>query len=715
MAGWALVAWVPVALAAAPHTQVSLLLADRSVRPGDTTQVGVRLRMDQGWHTYWVNPGDSGGPTEVKWTLPDGITVGPLQWPVPGIYAVAGIITYVHHGEILVMAPLHVSTRVEAGRYELKAAVSWLECEQLCLPGEAQVSTTLVVGEETLASDAAKEFAAARASLPRDTLPEGLTSAWAGSGNEDERKLVLEWEFEGATDAANFFALPGKGYRVSPEVERLGADGGRARLQLAVIRSGEDWPKEIAGLVVNRLEPESVAHQVVLHPGGASAAYTAPVGDAVGGATKGSAAPSLWLMLWFALLGGLILNVMPCVLPVIALKVLGFLEQSRHSPGEVRRHGLIYGAGVLVSFLVLAGMVLLVQSGGEAASWGMQFQNPVFLVVMTTLVTLVALNLFGVFEVTLGGRTMGAAAQLASKSGAAGSFFNGVLATALATPCTAPFLGLALGFAFVQPPLVVLSMFLVVGLGLALPYVVISFAPGLARYLPKPGAWMERFKVAMGFPMAATAFWLLSLLGRHYGNAGVLWIGVYLVFVALAFWVWGEFVQRNARRKPLAIAISVAFLITGYGFALERQLNWRSPDLAAEDTGAILHSGGIGWERWNPEAVVKARQAGRPVLVDFTADWCVTCQLNKKTSLEIEPVAAKLKELNMVALLGDYTLKDPHITAELQRWGRAGVPLVLVYPADADSPPRVLPELLTPGIVLEALEWAGENRQLAAQ
>jgi thiol:disulfide interchange protein DsbD len=174
-------------------------------------------------------------------------------------------------------------------------------------------------------------------------------------------------------------------------------------------------------------------------------------------------------------------------------------------------------------------------------------------------------------------------------------------------------------------------------------------------------------------------------------------------------------VQRNARRKPLAIAMSVALLMIGYGFALELQLDWRSPDLAAEDTGAILHSGGIGWERWNPEAVVKARQAGRPVLVDFTADWCVTCQLNKKTSLEIEPVAAKLKELNMVALLGDYTLKDPHITAELQRWGRAGVPLVLVYPADADSPPRVLPELLTPGIVLEALEWAGENRQLAAQ
>ena len=211
LACWALVAWVPVALAATQHTKVDLLLADRSVRPGDTTQVGVRLRMDQGWHTYWVNPGDSGGPTEVKWTLPDGITVGPLQWPVPEIYAVAGIITYVHHGEILVMAPLHVSARVEPGRYELKAAVSWLECEQLCLPGDAQVSATLVVGEETLASDAAKEFAAARARLPRDTLPEGLTAAWAGPGVEDERKLVLEWKFGGGNGRGEFLRLAGKG------------------------------------------------------------------------------------------------------------------------------------------------------------------------------------------------------------------------------------------------------------------------------------------------------------------------------------------------------------------------------------------------------------------------------------------------------------------------------------------------------------------------
>lgn len=690
------------------HTKVTLLLADRALRPGDTTQVGVRLRMDQGWHTYWVNPGDSGGPTRVEWTLPEGITIGPLQWPVPEPYTVAGITTYIYHDEVLAMAPLHVSDRVTPGEYELKAAVSWLECELLCLPGETTVSTQIEVGSETTASAEGKEFEAARQRLPRDTLPEGLTSEWAGPGTDDERMLVLEWVTTGTNGSVNFFPLPGKGYRVSSEGKASVAANGRARLQVAVTRLGEEWPKEVAGLVVDRLGSQPIAHQVVLQPGGKAMSLMSGT-ETAAESTDGAGAPSLWLMLWFAFLGGLILNVMPCVLPVIALKVLGFLEQSRHEPGEVRRHGLIYGAGVLASFLVLAGMVLLVQAGGEAASWGMQFQNPVFLVAMTTLVALVALNLFGVFEVTLGGRTMGAAAQLAAKGGASGAFFNGVLATALATPCTAPFLGLALGFAFAQPPLVVVLMFLVVGLGLALPYVVISFAPGLARYLPKPGAWMERFKVAMGFPMAATAFWLLSLLGRHYGSAGVLWIGVYLVFVALAVWVWGQFVQKGVHHRTLSMSVSVVLLIVGYLFALERQLNWRDSASVVNRSNADLHSGGIAWEPWSAMAVAAAREEGRPVLVDFTAEWCFTCRLNKETSLEIEPVAGRMKELGAAAFLGDYTLKDPKITAELHRWGRAGVPLVLVYPADASEPPRVLPEFLTPGIVLDALEWAGDK------
>jgi thiol:disulfide interchange protein DsbD len=310
------------------------------------------------------------------------------------------------------------------------------------------------------------------------------------------------------------------------------------------------------------------------------------------------------------------------------------------------------------------------------------------------------------FEITLSGGAMGSAARLAGRGGDAGAFFNGVLATALATPCTAPFLGLALGFAFSQPPLTVVLMLLTVGLGLAFPYVLISFIPGLARFLPRPGAWMEKFKVALGFPMAATAFWLLSILTRHYGTAAVLWIGVFLTLVAGAAWTWGAFVQRGGSRKRLAGGCAVALLCVAYFGVLEWQLEWRSP--RGQERQTLQHSrGGISWEAWTPEGVAAARSAGRPVLVDFTADWCATCQANKKTSLEIPAVVDMIAETGAVAFLGDYTLRDDSITEELQRWGRAGVPLVLVYPNRTEEAPRVLPELLTPGIVLDALEWAG--------
>jgi thiol:disulfide interchange protein DsbD len=413
-------------------------------------------------------------------------------------------------------------------------------------------------------------------------------------------------------------------------------------------------------------------------------------------------------MLLYAFIGGLILNIMPCVLPVIALKILGFVGESRSDPRHVRKLGLVYALGVLVSFLALAVVVIGVKAAGHRAGWGMQFGSPIFVVCLTTLVMLVALNLFGVFEVTLGGRALDAAGVLASKHGAAGAFFNGVLATVLATPCTAPFLSIALGFAFAQIAPMILLMFLAVGVGLAAPYVVLSWNPAWLKFLPKPGAWMEKFKIAMGFPMLATAVWLFNLAAGSYGKS-VLWLGVFLVLVAFAAWIFGEFVQRGRIRKGVALAIVLILVIGGYAFALENQLNWRTPIAAPDATGPLKESpDGIAWQRWSPEAVTKTRGEGRPVIVDFTADWCLTCQINKKTSIEIPSVRAKLKESNAVALLGDYTHFPENISAELNRFNRAGVPLVLVYPKNPASPPIVLPEILTPGIVLDALNRAAQ-------
>jgi thiol:disulfide interchange protein DsbD len=412
-------------------------------------------------------------------------------------------------------------------------------------------------------------------------------------------------------------------------------------------------------------------------------------------------------MLLFAFIGGLILNIMPCVLPVIALKILGFVSEAKSEPRRVRQLGLVYALGVLVSFLTLAGFVIAVKAAGHHAGWGMQFGSPVFIVCLATLVTLVALNLFGVFEVTLGGGALNAAGELAAKGGAAGAFFNGVLATTLATPCTAPFLAPALGFAFAQSAPIIVLFFLTVGLGLSAPYVLLSWNPAWLKFLPKPGAWMEKFKIGMGFPMLATVVWLYGVAASSYGK-NVLWLGVFLIILALAAWIFGEFVQRGRSRKTAAGVVALLLLAGGYLFALEKELAWRAPPVAAANASLKESADGIEWQPWSPAAVAAARGAGKVVLVDFTADWCLTCQVNKKTSLEIAVVREKLKAVGAVALLGDYTRFPPEITDELTRFNRAGVPLVLVYPKNPKAPAIVLPEVLTPGIVLDALDRAAK-------
>jgi thiol:disulfide interchange protein DsbD len=418
-------------------------------------------------------------------------------------------------------------------------------------------------------------------------------------------------------------------------------------------------------------------------------------------------------MLLYAFIGGLILNIMPCVLPVIALKILGFVSEAKSLPRRVRALGGIYAVGVLFSFLVMAAIVIGVEAAGHQAGWGMQFGSPIFIVCLTTLVTLVALNLFGVFEVTLGGRTLDAAGNLASKHGASGAFFNGVLATTLATPCTAPFLAPALGFAFSQSAATIILIFLTVGLGLASPYVLLCWNPAWLKFLPKPGAWMEKFKIAMGFPMLATVVWLLHVAASDYGR-GVFWLGIFLVILAFSAWIFGEFVQRGRTGKGVALAIVLILLAGSYGYALEDKLHWRQMIDETDTTSLAVSSGGIDWQPWSAEAVAQARAAGKPVLVDFTASWCVTCNAIVKPALENDSVAAKLKEINAVALLADYTRTPPLITAEIAKYGGAGVPLVLVYPKNPDAAPIVLPQpspLQLPSsygkIVLDAIDRAG--------
>ncbi len=703
----------PAALQGA-NTQARLVLSAATARPGETITAGLRLTMNPGWHTYWKNPGSSGAATKIEWQLPPGVTAGDIQWPtpeklvpekmqdgrvVPGQFDFE-FTTYVYHGDILLLVPLTLAPDLPSGALELKAQVDWLECEKLCLPGDASVTARLEIGAASIPSADAALIETWRNKLPQPADDLSPRAAWEGAASGNSRTLVVEWSVTAKVGEPDFFPDAYDEFEVQHETEVLSAGPGTVRLRKDVKKLEGDWPKEIAGLLIQKSGKELQSYSVKL-----PVAEADSIGPAVS-PLPGS--QSVGRMLLYAFVGGMILNVMPCVLPVIALKILGFVSQAREEPRRVRGLGLVYGLGVLVSFLVLAGIVIGVKAAGQKAGWGMQFSNPQFIVVLTVLITLVALNLFGVFEITLSGGLMSSASGLAAKQGTSGAFFHGVLATVLATPCTAPFLGVALGFAFAQPTPMIVLMFLMVGAGLAAPYVVLSWQPAWLKFLPKPGPWMERFKVAMGFPMLATAVWLLNLTPTFYGRR-VWWLGLFLVLVALAAWIFGEFFQRGRSRRGLALALALGVIIGGYAYAVEGQLQWRSPLPPDAAVGSLRESAeGIAWQRWSPEAVAEARAAGRPILVDFTADWCLTCQFNKKTSLEITSVRQKLKEINSVALLGDYTRTPPDITEELNRFGRAGVPLVLVYPRKAGEPPLVLPEALTPGIVLRALEQAAQ-------
>lgn len=696
-------------------TRASLLLEAEAARPGDTVMAAVRLQMAKGWHTYWRNPGESGKATEITWKLPAGVTAGAILWPPPEIHVASEMTTYVYHDEVWLLVPLKLDPALRPGTgLELAAEVDWLECEVACVPGNAKVNARLEMADTPRASEHAAAFAAWRQRIPQPNPALSARARWGAPGAGGKAELVIEGSVLPDFVPGDFLAYESADFEVTPAVKSLPAAAGQFRLSKPVNLFGEMPPTRLSGLLVEVADRSRISKAVEVDlalgsgetaPGASPAATSGTAGGPPG--QKMPWGTSLLAMLGLAFLGGLILNVMPCVLPVIALKVLGFVQQSRADPTQARRLGLIYALGVLVSFWALAGAVILVRQAGGEASWGMQMQNPVFRVVLLTVVTLVALNLFGVFEVLLPGVTSDAAAGLASKQGAAGAFFHGVLATALATPCTAPFLAVALGFAFTQPPGLLLVFFTMVALGLAAPYVALSWRPGWLRYLPKPGPWMVRFKVAMGFPMLATAVWLLDFSAPAFGEDGLLWLGMHLVILALAGWIWGEFVQRGAGRRARVAAVCLGLLAADYLGVLEHRLQWRQPRAAAGDTVAVTTSPeGLNWAPWSPERVADARRAGRIVVVDFTAKWCLTCQANKRFALDTPEVRARLKSLNALTLRADNTNPNPLITAALKQHGRAGVPLVLVYPKYPDRPPLVLPEVLTPTIVLNALAEA---------
>ena len=413
----------------------------------------------------------------------------------------------------------------------------------------------------------------------------------------------------------------------------------------------------------------------------------------------------------FAFIGGFLLNFMPCVLPVISIKILSFLEQARDDPKEILRSGLIFSSGIVASFMALAILVIALKSFGQSIGWGFQFQHPGFLIAMSTIVLIMSLSLMGLFFITPPAQAQSGVDSIAMREGPLGTFGKGVCATLLSTPCTAPFLGTAIGFGFSQPAWVLLTIFFVVSIGMACPYVLLTAQPKWMRYLPKPGVWMEQFKEAMGFVLLATVIWLLSVLGQQAGQSGVINTTAFLLTVAFATWIIGRFITLSTpnTKRYITWIIALAICLIGYQLFIPPVFEAANAPATNSDNKPVEENG-LKWLPYTEQSLKTNLQAGKTVFLDFTADWCLTCKVNEQTVITTKPVIDKFKALNVVTMKADWTKQNQEISALLQKFGRSGVPLYVIFPSNDPEHPIVLPEVITQSLVLEKLDLAGKSK-----
>jgi thiol:disulfide interchange protein DsbD len=676
----------PTATASSKNVVATLVAERDGVQPGQPLWVGLHLKMAPTWHTYWRNPGDAGLPTRIRWRLPEGFTAGEIQWPQPEAFAAPPLMSYGYEHEVLLLSEIRPPAALPPGDVHLGARLDWLECQEVCLPGKGEVELKLAVanGPAKPLPGWTKAFARARALLPR-AATELKTDAYT-----HEKGLTLAVAGLAAPREAYFFPARGDVLQhAAPQPLAATARGFRLELERA---PDTPAPTRLEGVLVADGRAFEVAAPV-------QAATPPPVAAA----TSSSIGAGLAVALVSAFLGGVILNLMPCVLPVLSLKVMGFVRHGAESRRGPVRHALAFAAGVLVFSWLLAAALLALRAGGQQIGWGFQLQSPAFVVVLSGLFLLVALNLFGVFEV---GQSLTAAGNLAPRSAGLGSSFgSGALATVVATPCTAPFMGSALGFTLGQPGWATLLVFTSLASGMAAPYVVFASSPRLLRALPRPGRWMETLKQAMGFPMLATVAFLAWVFGRQTGVDALTMLLGALLLIAAGAWVYGRGALPDAPpRRRLASALAAGVLVV-VGFALGLTQAQASPS----GTPAGTSSTGD-WQPWSEERLEELRAAGTPVLVDFTADWCLTCQVNERVALGDSSVRERFAREGLVVLRADWTRRDERITRALLAHGRQGVPLYVLYGRDGPLP-RLLPEVLTPGLVLRALDQALSRTQ----
>jgi thiol:disulfide interchange protein DsbD len=686
--------------AARAQVQASLVSADASVQPGKPVTVALHFVHEPHWHTYWINPG-TGLATSLTWALPPGWTAGDIEWPVPHVLkdSSGSVVGNGYEGDLFLPVVLTPPADLKPGTtVELKATADWLMCQDSCVPGEQQVSLSLPVSASPPAPDPTwgSKLRSVVAALPR------ADSSWDVSASISGKTVTLTVKAKGASPYApkdlHFFADDGLVAYDQPQVVKEDGKGGFV-LTLPVGDDGPKNPKTLIGILASengwRADGTLPGLRVNTAFGGAGGAVAGTVQAGSSGTTPAGtpSAPAdadtagLGAKLFFAFLGGLILNLMPCVFPVLGIKILGFVNQAGTSPAKVAAHGLVFSLGVLISFWVLAGALLVLRSTGSQIGWGFQLQSPGFIFALAALMLVFALNLSGLFE--FGMAATGLGANLQAKGGFSGSFFTGVLATVVATPCSGPFLAAALGAALAMPVLQSLSLFTAIAIGLSTPYLLLSIFPSAVRFLPRPGAWMETFKQLMAFPLYATVGWLLWVLAAQVQDYGLLYACFGLVAIAMGAWIYGRW------RTPGSSAGRMRFGLAG-GLVLLAAGAWLGWPRAQAPTDVV-------WQPWSEEAVSKLRSEGRIVYVDFTARWCATCQANKKIVFHSDDVLKTFKDKHIATLRGDWTNQDPKITAELAKYQRSAVPFNLIWMPGKDQP-IILPSILTPSTVLNALK-----------
>lgn len=672
----------------APKVQAEFIPERGEVRPGETVTVALHKVIREGWHTYWLNPGDSGAPTFIEWELPEGWSTGDIQWPYPMRLPIGPLMNYGYEHEVALLVDVTVPEDAVAGEtLTFPTDVGWLVCADVCIPEDATVDLNLTISNSPAPPSAETEkfFSGAREKLP-------LNASFTSHYDADDARFALHIE----NDA--FVAAPPRDAVFYPYTD--GIVEPPAAQNLRTVQNGLVL-ETVAGWEISDPEKrpgfEDVSGVLVLTSAGGqteSFALTATPGIIPVAVPLALADFGFLSALLFAFLGGIILNLMPCVLPVLSMKALA-LANKAGAPAEAKYEALAYAAGVISTFVVLALVLIGVRAGGSAVGWGFQLQQPIFVAALALLMFAVGLNLAGLFEISAG-RFAGTGQNLTGKGGATGSFFTGTLAVVVATPCTAPFMAAALGYAAIQSAVISLSVFVALGLGFALPFVILGFSPTVLKHLPRPGPWMDVFKQVLAFPMFGAALWLVWVLAQQTGPDGLFAVFGAGLALAFALWAFGASSKASGKGSRLGIASAVVALIL---VALLTARVGGSTAVQAEASGG----GVLGYEPYSASRIAELRVAGTPVFVNVTAAWCITCLVNEQIALSGETLKNAFTENSVVALKADWTNQNPEITALLAEYGRNGVPLYLYYAPNA-AVAEVLPQILTESIVLAALE-----------